>query len=239
MRPYLLEEAHEVAAALDRDDDAELGKELGDLLFQIVFLSSIAEESGSFAIADVIDGIHRKMVDRHPHVFDLGESGPGERADERLSSAGEVRQAWERRKARRDRPDGGSLLDGVTTSLPALVAAFRLTEKAGGVGFDWPDATAVLAKVEEEISELREEMSTPTHERLTEEVGDLLFTLANLARKLLVDPEAALARANLKFRRRFRAMEALLAERGEPLDGASLETLDALWDEVKERERSS
>jgi len=194
IRAYFLEEAHEVAGAIDGGDWGELAEELGDLLFQIAFIGRLAEEAGAFSLSQVIDRVHHKMVTRHPHVF----------GDEVLADAQAVRQAWERRKLREE-PGRASLLAGVPASLPALLAAYRLTQKAAGVGFDWPDAGAVLAKVDEETAELREALAGGDREALREEVGDLLFTLANLARKLDLDPEAALAAANLKFRRRFAA----------------------------------
>jgi MazG family protein len=226
LRAYLLEEAHEVADALDRSSLEDLRGELGDLLFQVVFLSVLAEERGAFDLAQVIDEIHGKMVSRHPHVF----------GDEKLADAGAVRDAWERRKLREE-PRQGSLLDGVAGSLPALTAAYRLTQKAAGVGFDWPDAAAVLGKLEEELAELRGELARAPRDRgaLAEELGDLLFTAANLARHLDLDPEAALARANVKFRTRFAAVEAGLKERGRRLGETTLEEMDQLWEQVKKR----
>jgi ATP diphosphatase len=222
VRAYLLEEAHEAAAAIDGGDWEELAGELGDLLFQAAFIGRLAEEAGAFRLADVIDGVHDKMVARHPHVF----------GDEALADAEAVRQAWERRKLQKE-DRRGSLLAGVSGSLPALLAAYRLTQKAAGVGFDWPDATAVLAKVEEETSELREALETQDRDALREELGDLLFTLANLARKLDLDPESALAGTNLKFRRRFAAVEAGLAARGKTPAEATLEEMDELWEKAK------
>jgi ATP diphosphatase len=236
VRAYLLEEAHEVAGAIDSGDWGELAEELGDLLFQVAFLGRLAEEAGAFRLADVVDGVHHKMVERHPHVFKAG--------DEVLADAESVRQAWERRKLRQN-PGKSSLLEGVQASLPALLAAYRLTQKASGVGFDWPDAAAVLAKVEEETAELKEALgapagaaaSVPDKEAVREELGDLLFTLANLARKLDLDPEAALAAANLKFRRRFEAVESGLAERGKSPAEATLAEMDELWEKAKGRGR--
>jgi len=239
VRAYLLEEAHETAAAIDSGDWAELAEELGDLLFQTAFIGRLAEEAGAFRLAEAVDGVHAKMVERHPHVFQAGDAGD---TGEVLADAEAVRQAWERRKLRQN-PKKTSLLSGVSASLPALLAAYRLTQKASGVGFDWPDATAVLAKVEEETAELQAALAgTPgagggvDKEAVREELGDLLFTLANLARKLDLDPEAALAAANLKFRRRFAAVESGLAERGKSPADATLEEMDALWEKVKEGE---
>ena len=264
VRAYLIEEAHEVAAAIDgvaaaaeaagapgdpppADDPAweELADELGDLLFQAAFVARLAEEAGAFTAADAAGRIHAKMVARHPHVFP-----PDGGVREELADTAAVERVWERRKLAA-RGEGASLLDGVPRSLPALTAAYRMTQKAAGVGFDWPGASAVLAKVEEEIAELRAELGgdggsaggpsppgvvTPG---VREEVGDLLFTAANLARKLGVDPEAALAAANGKFRRRFGEVERRLAAQGRDLAAADLAEMDALWDEVKMSSRES
>jgi MazG family protein len=236
LRAYLLEEAHETAAALDREDLDELAGELGDLLFQVAFLTRLAEERGAFCLADVVERIEAKMIDRHPHVF----------GGERLADARAVRASWERRKLEREGNGRTSLLDeAAAATLPALVGAYRLTQKAAGVGFDWPDAHAVLAKLDEERAELEREMGAPgaakadeaRRARLRDEVGDLLFAVANLARHLEIDPEAALARTNLKFRRRFAAVEAGLAERGRPLADATLAEMDELWNQAKRRER--
>lgn len=223
LRAYLLEESHEAAAAIDEEDWPALAGELGDLLFQIAFVVRLAEERGDFDLARVVEGVHAKMVARHPHVF----------GGEVLADAEAVRRAWERRKLREE-PARGSLLAGVPASLPALLAAYRLTQKAAGVGFDWPDATAVLAKVDEEVAELKAALGAQAaFEHTTEELGDLLFTIANLARKLEIDPEAALAAANRKFRQRFAAVERRLAEQGKTPAEATLAEMDALWDEAK------
>ena len=222
VRAYLLEEAHELAGAIDGGDWDELAEELGDLLFQAAFIGRLAEEAGAFRLSQVIDGVHRKMVERHPHVF----------GDETLADAEAVRQAWERRKLQKE-PKRESLFSGVPASLPALLGAYRLTQKAAGVGFDWPDAAAVLAKVDEETSELREALAAGDREATREEVGDLLFTLANLARKLDVDPEAALAATNRKFRHRFEQVEKGLAARGKSTAEATLAEMDALWEAAK------
>jgi ATP diphosphatase len=222
VRAYLLEEAHEVAGAIDSGDWGELSEELGDLLFQIAFIGRLAEEAGAFSLSQVVDRVHHKMVARHPHVF----------GDEVLADAQAVRQAWERRKLREE-PGRASLLAGVPASLPALLGAYRLTQKAAGVGFDWPDANAVLAKLDEETAELREALTGGDKEAAREEVGDLLFTLANLARKLDLDPEAALAGTNRKFRHRFEQVEKGLAARGKSTADATLEEMDALWEAAK------
>jgi MazG family protein len=235
LRPYLLEEAHEVAAALDGGDWEALRNELGDLLFQIVFLASLAQSAGRFALPDVIDAVHRKMVERHPHVF--GEP------HERLNDAAAVRSSWEKRKASRETTPGGHL-DGVAPSLPALVAALRLTQKAAGVGFDWPDAAGVLEKLGEEIRELEAALRQSAAEAaatagIEDEIGDLLFTVANLARKLRLDPEAALAKTNLKFRRRFAFVESAIAANGRNLSEATLAEMDSLWRQSKRTEATS
>lgn len=222
VRAYLLEEAHELAGAIDGGDWDELAEELGDMLFQVAFIGRLAEEAGAFRLSQVIDGVHRKMVERHPHVF----------GDEVLADAEAVRQAWERRKLAQE-PKRESLFSGVPSSLPALLAAYRLTQKAAGVGFDWPTPDAVLDKMEEEIGELREALAAGRRDEVKEEVGDLLFTIANLARKVEVDPESALAGTNLKFRKRFAKIEEGLAARGKTAGEASLEEMDELWEAAK------
>jgi ATP diphosphatase len=230
VRAYLLEEAHELAGAIDAVGDSgngggdwtELGEELGDMLFQVAFIGRLAEEAGAFRLSQVVDGVHRKMVERHPHVF----------GDEVAADAEAVRQAWERRKLQKE-PKRESLFSGVPASLPALLGAYRLTQKAAGVGFDWPDAAPVLDKVEEEIDEVRQALAAGEKEAVREEIGDLLFTLANLARKLDVDPEAALAGTNRKFRRRFAKIEEGLAAQGKTAAEATLEEMDALWEAAK------
>lgn len=236
LRAYLLEEAHETAAALDSGDRAELAGELGDLLFQVAFIARLVEESGGFALGAALDAVEAKMIARHPHVF----------GGERLASAKEVREAWERRKVRSQAGERRSLLDGATAaSLPSLVAAYRLTQKAAGVGFDWREASEVVVKLDEEIAELKELLSAETpaaspgerRQRQTEEIGDLLFTVANLARHLEIDPEGALAAANLKFRRRFGAIEAALAATGRTVAEATLDEMEAEWQAAKIAER--
>lgn len=260
LRAYLVEEAHEAAAAIDavvRDTGAvvrntavagggedvpsepsaaawqDLAGELGDLLFQAAFVAALAEEAGAFTAAEAIDRVHAKMVERHPHVFP--PAAGGER--EELADAEAVTRAWERRKL--EGGGAGSLLAGVPASLPALLAAYRMTQKAAGVGFDWPDTAAVLAKLDEERAELAGALAADDagagidHAAVREEIGDLLFTAANLARKLGIDPEAALAATNLKFRRRFAHVEARLAEGGRRPDQAELAEMDELWQEAK------
>ncbi len=237
LRAYLLEEAHELAGAIDEGRWEAIAEELGDVLFQAAFVARMAEEAGAFGAGDAVAGVEEKMIARHPHVF----------GGEALADADAVRAAWERRKLARE-PRPGGLLQGVAASLPALLAAYRLTQKAAGVGFDWPEAAAVLGKVDEEVAELRAALELrpaggggpaarhAAQDAVAEEVGDLLFTVANLARKLDVDPEAALAAANRKFRRRFAQVEAGLAARGKSPAESTLEEMDALWEEAKRGE---
>lgn len=230
LRAYLLEEAHEAAAAIDLSDWGELEAELGDLLFQVVFIAHLAHEAEAFSLSDVIDRVEAKMISRHPHVF----------GDQKLSDTAAVRQAWERHKLEAAEPKE-SLLSGMPNSLPALLAAYRMTQKAAGVGFDWPDISAVLEKVEEELSELRDELAPsigePSREAIREELGDLLFVVANLGRHLGVDPEAALAKANTKFRKRFQRLEKAISSRHGSLAETSPAELDELWEEAKTSER--
>jgi nucleoside triphosphate diphosphatase len=233
LRAYLVEEAHELAVAIDHQSWPEIAAELGDLLFQAAFIGCLGEEVGALSIEGVVAGVHRKMVDRHPHVF-----GGAEVAD-----ADAVRELWERRKLEAGGVTASGaegLLAGVPESAPALVAAFRLGQKAAGVGFDWPDVPAVLAKVDEEVGELRAALAEQPADAgaVAEELGDLLFALASLGRHLGVDPEAALAAANRKFRRRFAELEQLLAGAGGSLAAATGDELEALWQRVKARERA-
>lgn len=226
LRAYLLEEAHEVAAAIDSGNWDEICNELGDLLFQVVFIARLAEERAAFDLADVVERIEAKMIARHPHVF----------GGDALADSAAVHRAWERRKLEHN-DEGRSILGGVPSSLPALLAAYRMSQKAAGVGFDWSRADEVLDKIEEEIRELRRELeATSGVERevhLREELGDLLFTVANLARHLGFDPEAALAEANAKFRRRFARLERDLARQGLSLADSDLATMDAAWQRAK------
>lgn len=233
LRPYLLEETYEALDALDRGDADALREELGDLLFEIVFLSRIAEESGAFSMADAIDAVSDKLVRRHPHVF--GEAGP-------LADADAVRDRWEELKAGERKEEGKktTLLDGVPPTLPALLRAYEYSSRAATVGFDWARAGDVLDKMDEELAEIRQvvERVGPVErvdgvERVEEEVGDLLFAIANLSRKLGVEPEGALRRANDKFRVRFTEVEQRIEARGERLQDKTLEELEAEWQAVK------
>jgi MazG family protein len=226
-----LEEAYEVVEAIDRGDDQELAGELGDLLLQVVFHAQLATEGGRFTIADVIQRVFDKMVRRHPHVF----------ADHPAATPGEVLRNWEALKeeerAGRGKGSDASMLDSVSRSLPATMEAFQITTKVSRVGFDWPDATSVLAKLEEEVGELKEAVAgAEGPAAVGEEIGDLLFVIVNLSRRLGVDPESALKAGNRKFRRRFRYVEERLRARGKRPADSSLEEMDALWDEAKQRE---
>lgn len=227
LRPYLIEEAYEVDDAIRAGDDAKLREELGDLLLQVLFHAVVAEERGAFTMHDVAEGFITKMKGRHPHLYGDG-----------------VKQPWEEMKAKRR----ASIVDGLPADLPALHRAFRLQDRAAGVGFDWPDVAGPIQKVEEELLEVRDELQQAppsrdaapvydaAHERLEEEIGDLLFAVVNLSRKAGVHPALALDKANVKFARRFGTVEQMAAARGFKPGEASLEQLDALWDEVKEGE---
>jgi len=222
--PYTIEEAYEVADAIARADLATLPSELGDLLFQVVYHARMAEEAGWFDFAEVARTIADKMICRHPHVF----------GDAAACDAAEQSAAWETHKSteRAARAETGTLA-AVPASLPALVRAAKLTGRAARVGFDWPDAPAVLSKLDEEVAELRAELRDADPDRLADEVGDLLFVLANLARKLDLDPEACLRQANLKFARRFNAVEQYIASTGRTLDDVSLEEMETAWQKIK------
>jgi ATP diphosphatase len=222
--PYTIEEAYEVRAAIQADDPAQIKDELGDLLFQVVYHARMAEERGWFDFNDVAAAISDKMIRRHPHVF---SSAPGR-------DAGAQTHAWEAQKAqeRTARAQSGTL-DGIAESLPAMAVAAKLTGRAARVGFDWPDPGAVLDKLEEEIKELRAELPTAAPERLQDELGDMLFVLVNLARKLQLNAEACLDGANRKFVRRFRFIEAALAGDGKVPADSDLAEMDRLWDEAK------
>jgi ATP diphosphatase len=233
--PYTIEEAYEVADAIARRDFAALPDELGDLLFQVVYHARMAEEDGRFTFADVARRIADKMVRRHPHVFP--QVKPGGRLDTVSRDAAAQTAAWEtqKRAERLARAEIGSLA-GVPVGLPALTRAAKLTARAARVGFDWPDAAAVLAKLDEEIAELRAELPAGDPARLADEVGDLLFVLANLARKLDLDPEACLQQGTRKFEQRFIQMEQIIEAKQLTLSEISLEVMEAAWQEVKRAE---
>lgn len=228
LKPFIIEESYEVVDAIDRDDRAALCEELGDFLLQAVFIAEITREEGSFDIDDAVTAIHEKLVRRHPHVF----------GDVEAKDAEQVLVNWEKLKNEERKAENKSVLAGVPQSLPALLKASRLTEKAARVGFDWRRTEDVFEKLEEEIGELREAIGSGDASAVHDELGDLLFTIANIARKLDVNAEEALQSANRKFRRRFESMESSVREGGRNLDQLSLEQMDALWDEAKAAERS-
>lgn len=216
--PYTIEEAYEVADAIEQNDMGALREELGDLLLQVVFHSKLADETGAFDLDDVTDDLVKKMVRRHPHVF----------GEENLES---VPGNWEKLKeAERDAKGHTSRLDGVALSLPALMRAQKLQMRAAKTGFDWPDLTGVWDKIEEEISEVKEAVEAKNNTEMEEEIGDLLFSVVNLSRKLGVDSEVALRRANAKFSSRFRGVE---SRAGESIQELELETLESYWQEAK------
>ncbi len=246
LRTYLLEETYEVLDALDSGDAEKFSEELGDLLLQIVFHAELARAAGRFDIGDVIENIYLKMVRRHPHVF----------GDAQAASAAEVLKNWEhlKKEERRQKESSvgadsksapspaapapaadspASILDGIPKNLPALLQAFQLTRRAARIGFDWDRIEGVLDKVAEEIRELRATLTQPGRKRREEEVGDLLFAVANVARFLDLDPELALRKANEKFSTRFRAMEKEAAASGRPLGKSSPQEMDALWEQSK------
>jgi tetrapyrrole methylase family protein / MazG family protein len=227
LKPYIMEEALELIEAIDSTDNAKIKEELGDLLFEVIFVARIMEEEGAFSIDDAADSIGSKMIERHPHVF----------GKDRLSTPGEVEESWTRIKARGKRSD--SALSGITEDLPALVIANKYGQRAANVGFDWDDAGGVVSKLNEEIAELGAALSSGNRSQVEDEIGDILFTVANLGRFLGVHPELALRKANRKFRRRFQCMERSVRTTGRSLKGMSLEELEALWNEAKKEEQDT
>ncbi len=230
IKPYLLEETYEVLEAIDARDWPELREELGDLLLQSVFFSQMAREAGHFSIEDALDAINGKLVRRHPHVFADGEA----------KDANDVKKIWNEVKAL-EKKDGTpqGLLDRVPRVLPALVEAQQIASRAASAGFDWEHAGQVVDKLHEELTEFEAERAGGAkHERLEDELGDLLFVLVNLARFVRVDPEQALRRTNAKFRRRFSHLERRLTENGKSVDGTPIDELEALWQEAKQLERA-
>lgn len=224
LKPMLIEEAYEVLEALDSQDSGELCEELGDLLFQVVFHARIAKENGEFDAYDVCRRTYQKMVGRHPHVF----------GNASYENAQELLKHWEDIKAAEKEASGGenrrqSLLDGIPAQLPALYAAYQISAKAARVGFDWPDVEGIRDQFLEEFEELQVAIARGEQERIKEEVGDLLFTALNISRRLQVDPETALNRANAKFAARFREMEKHFAEQGRPLKEVTVEEMEAVW----------
>ena len=223
--PYTIEEAYEVADAIERQAWDELKGELGDLLFQSVFHARMAEEAGLFDLDDVATAIADKMIARHPHVF--GDESNAKSADQQVADWESVKAAERAAKAK------GGVLDDVALGLPALMRAEKLQKRAARVGFDWPDIAMVIDKIAEEARELAEARATLPQDKIAEEMGDLLFVMANLARHLKVDPEDALRRANTKFTRRFAFIEAELTKQSKRPDESDLAEMDALWDSAK------
>jgi len=232
LRRFVLEEAYEVLDAIDRSDYDGLRDELGDFLLEAVFLAQICAEEGRFTIGDALKAIAEKLIRRHPHVF--GE--PGAAPPARLGSAREVKERWEQIKAQERSAAGGpgSLLSGIPATLPALLRAYEIGTRAATVGFDWSHAREVAGKVEEEWSELQRAIGEAAPASIEDELGDLLFSMAQLARKLGLEPEATLRGANEKFTRRFQALERALAERGLSVQEATLEEMEGAWRLVKD-----
>jgi len=223
LKTYCIEEAYEVVQAIEDGDRDELCEELGDLMMQIVFQSGITEDEGGFDISDVCRGAADKLVSRHPHVF----------GDHKAKDADEVLSRWETYK----RKEGKGVLAGVPGQLPALLMALRVSQKVGRVGFDWPDESGAIDKMDEEVAELKEALRSGDDRAVEEEIGDVLFTVANLARIKGLDPEESLRKMLARFKDRFEHIEARLAESGEEVSGTPLPTLDALWEEAKERRK--
>ena len=225
--PYTVEEAYEVADAIERDDLAALREELGDLLLQVVYHARMAEEAGLFGFEEVAAGIGDKLVARHPHVFGAAD----------IKDAEQQTRDWESRKAgERAAKSQTGVLDGVPMGLPSLTRAEKLQKRAARVGFDWPELAPVFGKIQEELAELEREVTDRADAaRIADEMGDVLFAVANLARKLGVDPEQALRGTNRKFERRFRHVETRLTEQGKKPEQVSLEEMDGYWDEAKSK----
>jgi MazG family protein len=221
LKEYVLEEAHELVAAIDSGDAAAVREELGDLLLQIVFLARVAEEQGTFAIADVCDAISEKLIRRHPHIF----------AGTTVTGADEVKANWEKIKIAEKNKQ--SVISDYPPAMPALLLANRIASQAAGVGFDWDDAGKALEKVAEETDELRAEIARGRRHEAEGEIGDLLFAVANVARLLKINPEFALARSNREFTRRFRFIESELKRRGQDISRASLAEMEELWQRAK------
>ncbi len=233
LKPYVLEETYELVEAIDRGDRDAMREELGDFLFEAVFIAQLEAEAGHFTIADALGAIADKLVRRHPHVF---ARQPGEAAP---ATGDEVRVKWEDIKAQEAKAKGGeaprTLLSGIPAALPSLLRAYQISGRAATVGFDWARAADVVDKIEEETRELREvvESAAPSPERAEEEMGDLLFAIANLSRKLGIEPETALRKANEKFTRRFTAMESAISAEGRSMKDLTLEQLEAQWQQIK------
>ena len=244
LAPFVLEETYEVLDAIEHGDLGALKEEVGDLIFEGVFLAQVAAEAGAFTVADSLESVVDKLIRRHPHVFNEDGQVHDAESKQRAPSARAALERWESLKARErtERGQTHSTLSGLPGSLPALLRAFKIGKRVAAVGFDWQRAVDVLAKVEEEVAELREAVernrSPQDRAQIEEEMGDLLFALANLSRQLGIEPEAALRRANDKFTQRFSEMERRFAERGQRLDQSTLEEMDAEWQRVKGPQRT-
>ncbi|MCD7061003.1 nucleoside triphosphate pyrophosphohydrolase [Pelagibacterium xiamenense] len=237
IRHYTIEEAYEVADAIEREDYEDLRDELGDLILQPVYHAQMASEQGLFDIGDVIYAVTEKLIRRHPHVFGDAEAGTATSSEARWENIKAAERATKAERRGADRPP--SLLDDVPPGLPALARAGKLAKRAARVGFDWPDADAVLAKCREEFEEVAETFSETDEEARKEEIGDLLFSIANLARHAGIDPEAALRDANAKFVRRFEHVEARCRQDGFDIDEAGLTRLDRYWNEVRTADKKA
>ena len=232
--PYTIEEAYEVAEAIAEGDMEGLQGELGDLLFQVIFYAQMSSESGRYGFADIARSISDKMIRRHPHVF----AGASVESADAQTAEWEAQKREEREAKSKARGVFPSVLDDVPAALPALARAVKLQKRAAGVGFDWPDVSGVLDKMAEEVEELRVEQTAGNADAMAEELGDVLFAWTNLARHHKIDPETALRRANAKFERRFRRIEALLSVEDRRPDDADLKELEALWNQAKTEERA-
>ena len=224
--PYTIEEAYEVADAIDRNNINDLKEELGDLILQPIYHAQMASEQNLFTIEDVINGVTEKMISRHPHVF----------GSDKANSAEDVNKIWEERK-KAEKTGQNSAIDGDTKGLPALLRAYKLQKKAAKVGFEWPEVTQVLDKLEEELAELREAVANNSIEEKTDELGDVMFVVANLGRMLGINPETALRKCNNKFERRFKGLEQDLKNRSISIEDATLEQMEAGWTTQKQKER--
>lgn len=239
--PYTIEEAYEVADAIERNDMTDLADELGDLLLQVVFHARMAEEAGLFAFGDVVHAITKKMIRRHPHVFG-DENARGKKLAkgmwEKIKAEEKAEKAAQRKTAGLEAPSSISLLDDVPRGQPALMRALKLQKRAATVGFDWSEAKPILDKIEEEISELRQAMDTDSQEEIANEFGDLIFAIVNLGRHLDVEAEHALEGTNLKFKNRFSFIERELQKQGSSVQEANLEEMEALWQQAKSKGKS-
>ncbi len=227
LRQHLLEEAYEVLETIDEERYDELAGELGDLLLQVVFHAQMASESNRFTIMDVLDAITEKLIRRHPHVF----------GDETVETAEEQIQLWEQTKVKNE--GKRSALDGIPKQMPALVRAYRMQGKAAAVGFDWPQIEPVWHKLDEEVKELKHEITESNRDFIEEELGDVLFTVVNLSRFVHINPEDALRRTIEKFDRRFRKIEEILQQQGKVMHTVPLEEMDSIWDSIKSKEKEN